>query len=175
MTAPPQDEMRAFAEAVFATAKSVLLAQGDHAPTFVLKGTKGSTIIMLADGLPDDHAMRARVCYGAGRQVMPMNKRRKEIGTLQYVAFAAEAWAIVRAPTRFDPTERPRDAADRSEVIVCTVYDLATDTQREWTAEMLRTAGGDLHDLLPMSSDEGGIISNRLLEQFVAGWRGEEQ
>lgn len=174
MSADPTPRVLPDLSAMAEIAKAVLLKQGSHAPTFILDGDRGAVILLLADGFAAESRARQLQCYRIAAHI-PMNQRRKEVGTLRQVTMIAEAWSATLAaaggqlPAGWEQF-RASEAPDRKEVLTLSRYLLDGDTQEAADWEILRTAGGVVHDLMVATGPHP--VSNALLECFVAGWRG---
>jgi hypothetical protein len=162
-------------DALAAEAKAHLLADQEHPFTLIVDGARGRVVIAL-DGLPDDAVARQLLMHHIAVAI-PQNRRRKQIGELQQVACITETWGVTMDPAAYvaltaaGGTVVPSQHAERVEFLSISTYDVGTGVQQGREYEMLRTAGGAVHDLL--AHGDVLVLSNALLEAFVAGWRGQ--
>lgn len=153
--------------ALIQQAKAQLLADGYHAPTLLLTGSK-SGLVLGIDILPDTHRQRIALMRTVGQRLGAENA----IGALIDATLITEAW--MGTLTNLQKTGRsPAQQKDRIEVLVLarmTTIPLHFDTV---LIEMVRDQNDmlvELRDLADSASDFS-TVRNPLLQAFAEGYQ----
>jgi hypothetical protein len=155
-------------EEVVEIAQEVILEHGNHVPTIIVQGEKGSAINQLVP-FPETHEGRQERMFIAGLMLAQSGR----IGDLKQVFFISEAWmsaADEDGPPRIPPSQDPK----RIEVLIITHLEVEDQRTELALYEMIRDAEGRLADLLELEQPgtaEGGHVESPLLSAFVEGFR----
>lgn len=143
-------------------AKALLLEDGFHAPTLIVE-CRDHLLIGQFNILADTHEGRKAQLFVVGATLA----NEDDISPLEKVFMINEGWAVTKG-IEDEPEVPPSEDPDHTEVLVITMYTVATGDTTGRTLEMLRREDGTIAGLVeqaPLSK-----IRSNLIDAFVYGW-----